>query len=276
MDNQTLIETAQARLTEARNCNRLNQLPQAIEAYEAAGEIYTRLGDDRGRSRAWSGLAKVLGKQKEFDRSAEAFGEAARLAGLAGWAEKEIEGYYNQGLTLQQLSLKSANMSQLSSAIEAFEAALKIAVQSKDRASEGVLLISLGFACTWLKREKEAIGYFKKAVPFALENVDFDTSFSVLSSLGVLLSNQNRAVEAIPYYERALELAKSTQGDLVAVADTFANLGVAYEKAGRLEDAIEATDTWREILHVSGDVKAASANAMVKRLRLKAELEGRG
>jgi hypothetical protein len=47
---------------------------------------------------------------------------------------------------------------------------------------------------------------------------------------------------------------------------------VAYEKAGQLDEAIEAMDTYREILHRAGDVKVNEAVAMVKRLKNKAKL----
>jgi tetratricopeptide (TPR) repeat protein len=191
---------------------------------------------------------------------------------LAQWPDKEIEVCYNLGLTLQQMGLKSGDLEQINQAIEAFQRGLATAQRIGDQASAGVLQLSLGFACAWAKRANEAIAYFEAAIPHALEGADFDTAFSALSSLGVLLSNDGRAEEAIPYYQQALELAKSVQGDIVAVADTYANLGVAYEKAGQLNEAIEAMDTYREILHRAGDLKVNEATAMVKRLKNKAKL----
>ena len=272
MHSEELKSETEVYLNQAKTFHHLGQTPQAIAAFQAADRIFSEEGDERGRYRCWSGIAKAYGKNKEYEFSLEAFGEAARHAALAGWYDKEIEALYNQGLTLQQLGIKGANLGQVGQAIEAFRQALEVARAINDRASVGVLLISLGFACDWSKRDEEAIVYFSEAAPFALATADFDTAFSALSSLGVLLSNHNRAAEAIPFYLRALELAKSEQGDLVAVADTFANLGIAYEKAGHLPEAIEALENYREILHYAGDVKAADAAAMLKRLKNKARL----
>ncbi|HEX2912700.1 MAG TPA: tetratricopeptide repeat protein [Chloroflexia bacterium] len=269
------LQSADTYLTRARASNKSGQLEAALASYREAARLFSEARDERGLARCWSGMAKVYGKQKELGLSIEAFQQAAEHASLAGWYEKELENLYNLGLSWQQLGVKGANLAQVGKAVAAFQKALEIARRLDDRQSAGVLLISLGFACDWMKYDEKAILYFKEAAPFALDNVDFDTAFSALSSLGVLLSNHNRAVEAIPYYERALELAKSAEGDLVAVADTYANLGIAYEKADRLEEALEAIDTYREILHVSGDVKAAQAAAMVKRLKQKLENQAR-
>lgn len=273
MNNEILRDKAENTLNQARALNKLNRSEEALKAYQSAEQLFAELSDERGRTRCWSGIAKCYGKQKLLEPSANAFGEAALHARLAAWPEKEIEACYNQGLTLQQVGLKGATLEQVERAIEAFKQGLAVAKESQDKASAGVLLLSLGFACAWAKRDPEAIAYFSEAVPFALEGIDFDTAFSALSSLGVLLSNAGRGREAVPHLERALAMAKTAEGDIVAVADTFANLGIAYEKAGRLEEAIEAMDTYREILHVSGDVKAATAAAMVKRLKQKAGLK---
>ncbi len=273
MNNEEFKQQTEAYLSRAKTHHLKGETAQTVAAYEAADRLFAEQGDERGRSRCWSGIAKAYGKNKEFEKSISAFEEAANHAALAPWPDKEIEALYNMGLTLQQLGIKKANLRQTNQAIEAFQKGLKVAKEINDQASAGVLLISLGFACAWLKREDEAITYFKEAAPFALDNVDFDTAFSVLSTLGSILSNLNRGREAIPYFERALELAKSAQGDIVAVADTFANLGISYEKAGRLSDAVEALETYREILSHAGDVKAADAAAMVKRVKQKIKLQ---
>ncbi len=256
-------------LNQAKTHQAKGESALAVAAFQAAEVLFASAADVRGQARCWMGIAKAYGKGKDLERSLEAFGEAARYYQLSGVPDKELEALYNRGLTLQQIGLKNANIAQVGLAIEAFEQALVVARAINDRESAGVLLLSLGFACAWSKREPEAVTYFAEAAPFALDTADFDTAFSALSTLGVLLSNNGRAAQAIPHYLRALELAKSAGGDLVAVADTFANLGVAYEKTGQIPEAIEALDTYREILHTVGDVKANNAAAMVKRLKAK-------
>ncbi len=273
MNIEELKKEAEAFQNQAKTYNRKGETAQAVAAYSEAEKRYAALGNERECTSCWSGMAKAYGKNKEFEAAVAAFQNAAQHAKLADWPEKELEIWYNLGLTLQQMGVKTGDIAETNQAIAAFQAALEIAERTADRDSAGVLLVSLGFACAWVKRTSEAIAYFEAAAPFALDKVDFDTAFSAFSSLGVLLSNNGRAADAIPYYLRALELAKTAQGDIVAVADTYANLGIAYEKAGQLDEAIEATDTYREILHVAGDVKATDATAMVKRLRNKARLE---
>jgi tetratricopeptide (TPR) repeat protein len=275
MNSEELKKETDTYLNRAKTYRQLGEIERALEAYQAAERLFAAQGDARGQARCWSGIAKTYGKNKEYEQSAAAFGKAAQHAALADWPDKEIEALYNQGLTLQQLGVKGASLAQVGEAIAIFQQALVVARRIEDRASVGVLLVSMGFACAWAKRNEEAIASFSEAAPFALDNVDFDTAFSALSTLGVLLSNANRAVEAIPYYERALELAKSEEGDLVAVADTYANLGIAYDKAGQLSKAIEALEEYHEILRYAGDVKASDAAAMVKRLKNKARAGSR-
>ncbi|MEI6045764.1 MAG: tetratricopeptide repeat protein [Chloroflexota bacterium] len=272
MSEEELRREAEVHFNQARVYNKKGELAAAVTAYQTAEKLFGELGAERERTRCWSGMGKAYGKRKEFVQAAAAFNEAAHHAVLAQWPDKEIEVCYNLGLTLQQMGLKSGSLEQVNEAIEAFQRGLIIAQRIEDQTSAGVLQLSLGFACAWAKQTQEAIGYFETAIPHALVGADFDTAFSALSSLGVLLSNNGRAAEAIPYYQQALELAKSEQGDIVAVADTYANLGVAYEKAGQLDEAIEAMDTYREILQRAGDLRLKEATAMVKRLKNKAKL----
>lgn len=270
MSDEQIQREIESLMSRGKTLRLKGETEAAVTNYKAADKLFAQQHDERGRTRCWVAIGKTYFKAKDTAKASAAFSQAATLATQADWPDKVIEAYYNKGLILEQAGTKSASLEQISQAIEAFEGGLEVARRCGDQASAGVLLLSLGFDCAWAKRDSEAIIYFKEAVPFALDNVDFDTAFSALSSLGVLLSNNGRPSEAIPYYEQALELAKSSQGDIVAVADTFANLGVAYEKAGRLEEAIEAIDTYREILNQAGDVKASNAAAMVKRLKDKA------
>jgi tetratricopeptide (TPR) repeat protein len=259
---------------EAKKYNRTGQTEKATAAYLKAVALFEQAGSERGQARCWSGLGKSYGRQRDLERSADAFQRAAQHSVAVGWDDKAIETLYNFGLTIQQIGVKSARLDHVFTAIEAFQQALDIAERIHDLPSAGVLYINLGLACAWCKRDDEAIHFLDAAAASTLDDKDFDTSFSVLSSLGALLSNHNRAEEAIVHFERALELAKSADGDIVAVADTYANLGIAYEKAGRLEAAIEALETYHEILHVAGDIKASDAMAMVKRLKNKVRMGG--
>jgi len=273
MEKEDLPQAAEALMSQAKTLRLKDKTEEAIAAYLAAEKLWAQLSDERGRSRCWTAVGKAYFKGQDQLKAVEAFQRSAEYAAAAEWPDKEIEARYNKGLILERIGTKSANLSQVNGAIQAFQQALAVARSINDTGSVGVLLLSLGFNCAWAKRDAEAIKYLIEAVPFALNGVDFDTAFSALSSLGVLLSNQGRGNEAIPYYERALELAKSQQGDIVAVADTYANLGIAYEKAGRLDEAIEAIDTYREILHTVGDVKAGNAQAMLKQLRDKKRVQ---
>lgn len=273
MIDEKAKQEAENYLDQAKLHNKKGATAQAVAAYQTADKIFIEYSDERGRTVCWSGIAKAYGKSKELDRAVAAFAEAARHAVLADWPDKEIEVLYNMGLTLQQMGTKGANLKQVGQAIDAFKQGLATAERIGDKQSEGVLLLSLGFACAWSNRDEEGIEYFDRAASFALQGIDFDTAFSALSSLGVMLSNNGRPAEAIPHYERALELSKTQEGDIVAVADTYANLGIAYEKAGHLEKAIEAMEIYSEILQHAGDVKAADAKAMVKRLKIKGKLK---
>lgn len=260
-------EDAEKLMSAAKSLRTKEKLEEAVEQYSQAEKIFAAQGDERGRTRAWSGIGKALFQAKDMAGAVKAYSEAATAARLSDWPERELDALYNKGLILERIGTSAANLQQVNAAIEAFQQALDVAQKMSDIQSVGVLLLSLGFNCAWAKRDEEAIAYFSEAMPFALDKADFETQFSSLSSLGVLLSNHNRANEAVPYFERALELAKSARGDIVAVADSYANLGIAYEKAGQLDKAIEAIATYRQILYEAGDVKAGDAAAMLKRLK---------
>ncbi len=194
--------------------------------------------------------------------------EAAGLAGEINWAEKQIECLYNAGLVLQDLA-KGQNKQLQEQAIEHFQQALELASNRGEQDSVGVLLLTLGFACTNLEKDEEAVDYLKAAASLTLDKVDFETAYSCLTTLGVLLSNSNRAEEAIPYYQRALSLAQAEPDQKEAVADTMGSLGIAYEKAGNRVEAIKTLEAYQQILFEVGDLKVKEVSQLIKRLKSK-------
>jgi tetratricopeptide (TPR) repeat protein len=207
--------------------------------------------------------AEALQSGRDKPEALEKFLMVIKLAETAGWSEKKLEALYNTGLLLQELK-------QPDEAIKSFQTALELALQLDDKQSAGVLLVTLGFACANAGYDEDAIGYLSDAVENGLDESDFENTYSTLSTLGVLLSNHNRPLEAIPYYRQALELARAGVDELAAVADTLGNLGVAYEKAGRLDEAISTISEYRQILFEVGDLRVKEATLLLKRLRQKA------
>jgi|GEM_PF-1791461 len=211
--------------------------------------------------------AETYRSQGETAPAIALYGEAAKEAEQIGWPEKQLEALYNMGTLLQEVGAKRRDKAQMGEAITALQQGLEIASRLGDQSSIGVLLISLGFACANAEQDIEAIDYFKAASTSALDSAGFETAYSALSTLGVLLSNLNRPAEAVPYYEKALEMARRQTEERAAEADTLANLSVAYEKSGRIPDAITALQAYRKILYEVGDVRVKNADRMIKQLK---------
>ncbi len=211
--------------------------------------------------------AEAYRSQGETATAIALFGEAAKEAAQIGWPEKQLEALYNMGTLLQEVGAKRRDKAQMGEAIAALQKGLEIASQLGEQNSRGVLLISLGFACANAERDIEAIDYFKAAIRLGLDNLEFETAYSALSTLGILLSNLNRSAEAVPYYEKALEMARRQPEERAAEAETLANLSVAYEKSGRIPDAITALQAHRKILYEVGDVRVKNADRMIKELK---------
>ncbi len=222
------------------------ELKPQIEQYIAQAEA----------SRAQGDIAGVVASYRA----------AAGLAKQAEWPEKEVETLYNLGLALQ-------DSGELTAAIEALEQALDTATGLNDLNSAGVLTLTLAFACANAGYDEQAIIYFKAVAPYAIENTPFETAFPALSTLGVMLSNANQPTEAIPYYKQALALARKQPDELVSVADTLANLGVAYEKSGQLLEAIAVMQEYHQILFEVGDVSAPSVAVTIKKLKNRAGIK---
>ncbi|NWJ46648.1 MAG: hypothetical protein HXX14_20050 [Bacteroidetes bacterium] len=206
--------------------------------------------------------AEELRAKKQFKSATALYHEAAAMAAAEGWFEKELEAHYYAGLVRQESN-------DLSGAIEDFQCALELAIQLGESGNIQTLYITLGFAYAGIADNEEAVKYLAAAAN-NLDGLDFETAYSTLNTLGVLLSNENKSLEAVQYYQKALMLARVQPDELVAVADTLANLGIAYEKASMLPEAITAIEEYRKILFEAGDTKMREAALLLKRLKHKA------
>ncbi|MEI7554767.1 tetratricopeptide repeat protein [Candidatus Chlorohelix sp.] len=206
--------------------------------------------------------AEELRDTKQFIPAIALYYEAAAMAASEAWQEKELEAHYFAGLVRQESN-------DLNSAIEDFQSALELALQLGEPGNIRTLYITLGFAYAGVEANEEAIKYLAASAN-NLEGLDFETAYSTLNTLGVLLSNENKSLEAVQYYQKALVLARTQPDELVAIADTLANLGIAYEKADKLSEAIDSIEEYRKILFEAGDIKVKEAALLLKRLKHKA------
>jgi tetratricopeptide (TPR) repeat protein/TolB-like protein len=235
---------------------------QAVESTAKA----TELEPDRPAVRYSAGLTMFRGgrydeARKELDRAIAlqpTFEDATRLLARVlmrqghideGKAlfEKALMTRPNSSAIYSDLGLALYNASRFSEALQAFEHAIAIAPNSS------VSLTQAGVASSAMGDNAKALGYYERATAIQPRAETF-------SSMGTLYYSQGDFAKAASAYEAALLIRP-----LGAI--THRNLGDAYTKLGRREDALRAyrqavTRAQAEVSVSPGDARAVARLAV--------------
>ena len=151
-----------------------------------------------------------------------------------------------------QRGMKSYQNSDYPRAIVAWERALTMWREVKDRAGEGVTLGKLGVAYRALSQSERAIGYYEQALAIAREIKDRAMEGATLSNLGAAYWGLSQSEQAIGYYEQALAIMREVK-NRAGEGTTLGNLGEVYRALSQYEQAIGYHE---QVLAIAREIKA--------------------
>lgn len=152
-----------------------------------------------------------------------------------------LQGYYNQALTLMRLAADAAKL-------------------RGDRQTEGSHLIHLGHAYRALGHVKEAISVYEQALIIARETGNQQSEGNALGGLGIANAVIGQNEKGVGFFEQALEIAREI-GNRRGEGNALGNLGNVYAAMGQMEKAIDFHKQWLVIAREIGD-KIGEGNAL--------------
>ncbi|MFX1534816.1 MAG: tetratricopeptide repeat protein [Promethearchaeota archaeon] len=122
-------------------------------------------------------------------------------------------------------------------AINAYQRALELAQEEKDRRQEGKCLNSMALLLHKEGRVDQALRYYQEAFNIDKDLGDRNKEALFLYNNGLLLYSQGRLNEALDYYQQALGIYNEVN-DINGVVNTLNSLGHLFYSQGRLNEAL--------------------------------------
>jgi predicted ATPase/Tfp pilus assembly protein PilF len=249
-------EYAAERLAERGERARVEARHGRYYARSGAEEALEALGRHGGVQRRRA-LSQELDNLSVACRRALARGDGAvaGAAALAAWAVLDLRGPFAFAASLLEDAAEHAQerevrlswsaglarqmCGQMEQAKAHFERALRLALVSGDRRSEGLVLQWLGSLHRRQGRLAEARDGYERALRLHREVGNRRAEGTLLGDLGNLHRQQGRVAEAREHYEAGLSLDRET-GNRRSEGMLLGNLGLLHAEQGRLAEAHEA------------------------------------
>ncbi len=273
---------------------------RAVEEYEAALEIWRRLGERRRQAEVLDDLRAIddiLGEsRREMERLEEALalwtelGEPARVAteinnlgqvterlgepdAAAAYLERARTMFAAQGNLLDEAKALSnlgsleRRRGRLDAAADDFTAALALLRRLDDRRQQARTLNNLGLVRLQQGRFTAAREHLSEALALARAVPDPAAEAGALNNLGRADDEQGRLQDAIDHYRQALDL-DTARGYRLGQAFAVNNLAAVYARLGQAAEAAEhfrrALALYREVGDRSSAGRAVANLAWVE------------
>ncbi|MEG4804278.1 tetratricopeptide repeat protein [Microcoleus sp. ARI1-B5] len=139
---------------------------------------------------------------------------------------------------LQKQAVQQTQQGQHQQAIDTLQKAVAISRQLKDKKSEALALLGLGFNYDNIGQPQKALDYFNQALPIFKAVGDRKEEAMTLDNIGLSYNNIGQLQKALEYYNQALPIRRKV-GDRAGVATTLNHIGGVYRSIGQPQKALE-------------------------------------
>jgi CHAT domain-containing protein/uncharacterized protein HemY len=160
---------------------------------------------------------------------------------------KQTKDRQGEGKALLGLGNTYINLNQTNKAIEVYQQSIAIAKLIKDRELEGKSLSGLGTVYKDLKKFSEAFKLQQTALNIANEIKNYELESNALRRLGHIDFEQNNYRKAINYYQQSLHVAQRINNSKLQ-GDAIGSLATGYEK---LKDYPKAVSYYQKLLELA-------------------------
>lgn len=232
------------------------QFPSAYDSFMEAQVIYTRIKDDAGLAKTYSGLGTVEGRRGNLLIANELLINALAIY-------EEIGDDRGRGTTYLRLGVVKERVGDYDSAIESYNKALTFALRT-DTNNVITLYNNIGAAHIYKEELDQAIPFFKRALDFA-QGPEYESSQALaLSNLAVCFKMKGDIKSSREYFSRGVQLAEKHQ--LKEEKLIFRNNLISLYQEEEPQRAIKDLESvWKEadslqIYHIA----ASSASRIIK------------
>jgi CHAT domain-containing protein/Tfp pilus assembly protein PilF len=276
-ESRVLAQTADEREAEAdrllkKGYEQLkkNQLEAALQSFQKALIICRKIKNLRGEGFALFSLGFIHFGLQDDPKAIDYYKQSLVIARKIN--DSKLETLVQMQIMLTTLTTKKRQADRLldqgyeqyetrqfQAALLAWEKALEIYREIKDRQGEGIVLGSFGIAYRYAGDYPKAIEYQEQSLAIAREIKYRKGETNALGNLGNIYDSLGDYPKAIKYQEQSLAIAKEIKyrkGE----ANTLGNLGNVYDSLGDYPKAIEYhqqhLEIAREIKHSKGEANA--------------------
>src|SRR6476469_2812322 len=194
--------------------------------------------------------------ERLFDKGLEQLQTSQFQAALQAWQQaliiyREIKDRQGEGWDLGNLGIAYMNLGEYTKAVEYAQQDLAIEREIKDREGEGVALGILGNAYRHLGDYAKAIECAQQQLAIAREIKDRHGEAKALGNLGIADMNLGDYAKAIEYAQQSLAIAREIK-DRQSQGAALGNLGIAYMELGDYAKAIEYA---QQLLAIAREIK---------------------
>jgi CHAT domain-containing protein/Tfp pilus assembly protein PilF len=161
---------------------------------------------------------------------------------------------------LQKQAVQQTQQGQHQQAIDTLQKALAISRQLKDRKSEAIALLGLGFKYDSIGQRQKALDYYNQALPIFKAVRERAWVATTLNSIGGVYRSIGQRQKALEYYNQALPISKAV-GDHAQEAITLNDIGLVYRSIGQPQKALKYYNQALAIFKAVGD-RANEATAL--------------
>ncbi len=205
------------------------QYLSALEANQAARDLFAEMGQTGAVGQVQSNLGNVYEALGDYDSAIAAYEESLAIA-------RATQNRIAEGVSLGNLGYLYSVQGDPSAALEKHQESLAIARETGDYEGESHRLLNIGIAYHSLEEIALAAESYQLSLEVARELGYLSLEARALGNLGMAAADAGKHDEAIAYYEQSLAVSETLHNPELT-ARTLNNFGHTLMEAGQLEQA---------------------------------------
>jgi CHAT domain-containing protein len=199
---------------------------------------------------------KRVTAQQRFEQARELAAKLEFAKAIEAWEQavvlvRETKDRERESAALSGIGSMNSKLYQYEAAIGYYEQALVICREIKDRKGEGLALNDLGNIYRNLSQPEKAIGYYEQALAICREIKSRQGEGRNLICLGNAYLDLSQHEKAIGYYDQALVICRETKNR----QDEWASLNNLANAYGNLNQYERAIEYYEQALMISREIK---------------------
>jgi len=204
---------------------------KALEYFNSAEEIASRLGDKEGLSEGLSGEGFIFRIRGDYTAALDKYEQSLKMREELGDREGVAKSLHNIGIIYQDRGDYGA-------ALKKYEQAKQVFEEMGDRAGVAATLHQIGIIFQIKGDYATALEKYEISLKIAEELGDRAGEATTLHQVGNIYYDKGDYAAALEKYEQSLKI-KEELGDKLGIAQSHGQLGLLFQATGKYPEAFE-------------------------------------